>query len=228
MGPGYVFVANLAASAVTLLLILPMCGGVAPRIDRRLARSLLVYSLPLLLSGIAGRPTSSSTGRWCCGSRRAAANMLWNSWASTGLSSRLGVVMTLFTSMYRLAAEPFFLAEFKGDDFRRTNAEAMKYFIIVSIFIFLFIALFRDLFALILGRDFREGVWILPIVLLSNMLSGIVLNLSFWYKQTGATKYAIYVTGTGCCSPWHSTSCSFRRSATWGPPSPDWCANRRW
>ena len=105
--------------------------------------------------------------------------------------------MTLFTSMYRLAAEPFFLAEFKGDDFRRTNAEAMKYFIIVSIFIFLFIALFRDLFALILGRDFREGVWILPIVLLSNMLSGIVLNLSFWYKQTGATKYAIYVTGTG-------------------------------
>lgn len=71
--------------------------------------------------------------------------------------------MTLFTSMYRLAAEPFFLAEFKGDDFRRTNAEAMKYFIIVSIFIFLFIALFRDLFALILGRDFREGVWILPL-----------------------------------------------------------------
>ena len=86
MGPGYVFVANLAASVVTLLLILPMCGGVAPRIDRRLARSLLVYSLPLLLSG-PGRPTSSSTGRWCCGSRRAAANMLWNSWASTGLSS---------------------------------------------------------------------------------------------------------------------------------------------
>ena len=73
----------------------------------------------------------------------------------------------------------------------------MKYFIVVSIFIFLFIALFRDLFALILGRDFREGVWILPVVLLSNMLSGIVLNLSFWYKQTGATKYAIYVTGTG-------------------------------
>src|SRR5699024_2229425 len=56
---------------------------------------------------------------------------------------------------------------------------------------------FRDLFALILGRDFREGIWILPIVLLSNMLSGIVLNLSFWYKQTGATKYAIYITGTG-------------------------------
>ena len=73
----------------------------------------------------------------------------------------------------------------------------MKYFVIVSIFIFLFIALFRDLFALILGRYFREGIWILPIVLLSNMLSGIVLNLSFWYKQTGATKYAIYITGTG-------------------------------
>ena len=30
-----------------------------------------------------------------------------------------------------------------------------------------------------------------------QLLSGIVLNLSFWYKQTGKTIYAIWVTGTG-------------------------------
>ena len=197
MGPGYVFVANLAASAVTLLLILPMCGGVAPRIDRRLARSLLVYSLPLLLSGIAGTANEFIDRQMVLWLTPGGSEYALEQLGVYGAVIKLGVVMTLFTSMYRLAAEPFFLAEFKGDDFRRTNAEAMKYFIIVSIFIFLFIALFRDLFALILGRDFREGVWILPIVLLSNMLSGIVLNLSFWYKQTGATKYAIYVTGTG-------------------------------
>ncbi len=197
MGPGYVFAANLAASAVTLLLVLPMCGGVAPRIDRKLARSLLLYSLPLLLSGIAGTANEFIDRQMVLWLTPGGGAYALGQLGVYGAVVKLGVVMTLFTSMYRLAAEPFFLAEFKGDDFRRTNAEAMKYFIVVSIFIFLFIALFRDLFALILGRDFREGVWILPVVLLSNMLSGIVLNLSFWYKQTGATKYAIYVTGTG-------------------------------
>lgn len=197
MGPGYVLVANLIASAVTLLLILPLCERVVPRIDRRLAKNLLIYSLPLLLSGIAGTANEFIDRQmilWIMpGTREYALEQL----GLYGAVVRLGVVMTLFTSMYRLAAEPFFLAEFKGDDFRKTNAEAMKYFIIVSIFIFLFIALFQDVFALILGKVFREGIWILPIVLLSNMFSGVVLNLSFWYKQTGATEYAIYVTGTG-------------------------------
>ena len=63
--------------------------------------------------------------------------------------------------------------------------------------IFLVIGLFADLFALIVGPDFREGIGVLPIILLSNMLSGVVLNLSFWYKQSGATKFAIYITGIG-------------------------------
>lgn len=197
IGPGYVLIANLIASAVTLLLILPLCEGVAPRIDRRLARNLLVYSLPLLLSGIAGTANEFIDRQMILWFTPGTLEYAREQLGLYGAVVRLGVVMTLFTSMYRLAAEPFFLAEFKGDDFRKTNAEAMKYFIIVSIIIFLFIALFQNVFALILGSAFREGIWILPIVLLSNMFSGIVLNLSFWYKQTGATKYAIYVTGTG-------------------------------
>jgi O-antigen/teichoic acid export membrane protein len=89
------------------------------------------------------------------------------------------------------------LAEFKKDEFKNTTAETMKYFVIVSVAIFLMITLFSDLFALIVGPDFREGMYILPIVLVSNALSGVVLNLSFWYKQSGATKYAIVVTLTG-------------------------------
>lgn len=197
LGPGYALLANLVASAVTLPLLLSLCGGVVPRIERRMARELLLYSLPLLLSGIAGTANEFIDRQMVVWLIPGDAQYAYGQLGIYGAVLRLGVVMTLFTTMYRLAAEPFFLAEFNGDDFRKTNAEAMKYFIIVSILIFLVIALFRDVFALILGSDFREGVWILPIVLLSNMLSGIVLNLSFWYKQTGATRYAIYVTGTG-------------------------------
>ena len=105
--------------------------------------------------------------------------------------------MTLFTQMYRLAAEPFFLSSFKKEEFKEANAASMKYFVMASMVIFLGIVLFRDLFALIVGRSFREGIDILPIVLASNVLAGIWFNLSFWYKREEKTKYAAYITFLG-------------------------------
>ena len=105
--------------------------------------------------------------------------------------------MTLFTQMYRLAAEPFFLANFSREEFRESAAAAMKYFVMASMAIFLGITLFRDVFAMIVGRDFREGVDILPIILAGNILSGVWLNLSFWYKREEKTRYAVYVTFAG-------------------------------
>jgi O-antigen/teichoic acid export membrane protein len=114
-----------------------------------------------------------------------------------GAIVKIAVVMTLFTQMYRLAAEPFFLSSFKKEDFKEANAASMKYFVMASMVIFLGIVLFRDLFALIVGRDFREGIDILPIVLASNVLAGIWFNLSFWYKREEKTKYAAYITFLG-------------------------------
>ena len=110
---------------------------------------------------------------------------------------KIAVVMTLFTQMYRLAAEPFFLSGFKKEEFKEANAAAMKYFIIASMLIFLGIVLFRDMFALIVGSRFRAGIDILPVVLASNVLCGVWLNLSFWYKREEKTKFAAYITFLG-------------------------------
>ena len=60
--------------------------------------------------------------------------------------------------------------------------------------------MFRDVFALIVGRDFREGIFILPVVLGANVLTGVWLNLSFWYKREEKTSLAIVVTGAGLVS----------------------------
>jgi O-antigen/teichoic acid export membrane protein len=105
--------------------------------------------------------------------------------------------MTLFTQMYRLAAEPFFLSNFRKEEFKEMNAAALKYFVMTSMLIFLAIALYRDIFALIVGRNFREGIHILPVVLGANILSGVWLNLSFWYKREEKTGYALWVTLSG-------------------------------
>ncbi len=195
-GVGYVFVANLVASGAVLAMVLPMCQGVRPRVEWRTLKPILLYSMPLLVSGIAGTANEFID-------RQMIKYLTPDSAASMaqlgiyGAVVKIAVVMTLFTQMYRMAAEPFFLAGFKKEEFTAANAEAMKYFIIVSTAIFLGIALFADLFALIVGSDFREGVFILPVVLGANLLSGVVLNLSFWYKQTGKTLFAIAVTCTG-------------------------------
>ncbi|MBQ3260903.1 MAG: polysaccharide biosynthesis protein, partial [Alistipes sp.] len=114
-----------------------------------------------------------------------------------GAITKIAVVMTLFTQMYRLAAEPFFLSNFKKEEFVAMNAAALKYFVMASMAIFLGIALFKDLFALIVGSDFREGIFILPVVLGANILSGVWLNMSFWYKREERTWFALVVTFTG-------------------------------
>lgn len=194
-GVGYALVANLAASAITFLMLLPSCDRIAPRISGKLLRSMFLFSLPLLVSGIAGTANEFIDRQMIKYLMPTGESM--EALGVYGAVVKIGVVMLLFTQMYRLAAEPFFLAEFKGDDFRKSNAEAMKYYVIVSVFIFLVIALYSDVFALIVGTDFRVGIYILPVVLVANMLSGVVLNLSFWYKQLGRTWMAIWITGTG-------------------------------
>lgn len=193
--PGYAFVANLVSSAITFVLLVILSRDTLPRIRRKTLRTIFIYSLPLLVSGIAGT-ANEFIDRQMIKFLMPAEESL----AALGIYGavvKIGVVMLLFTQMYRLAAEPFFLAEFKKDEFKNASAEVMKYFVLVSLAIFLFITLFSDLFALIVGPDFREGMYILPIVLVGNALSGVVLNLSFWYKQSGATKYAIVITGVG-------------------------------
>ncbi len=195
MGVGWVLVANLIASVVTfgvtLLYSRPL---VLPRIEGALLRKVLIYSLPLLLSGVAATATDFID------------RQLIKYLAPVGAMAQLGlygavtkiaVVMTLFTQMYRLAAEPFFLANFKKEEFVESNAAAMKYYIMATVAIFLGITLSKDLFVYIVGGDFREGIYILPVILLSNLLMGVWLNLSFWYKREEKTRYSLQITLVG-------------------------------
>jgi len=196
-GVGWVFVANLAASVVTWAAILLTTGGIAPRVDWRLLSKILAYSMPLLVSGAAAMAAEfidRQMIKYLTPEGAMAQVGLY------GAITKIAVVMTLFTQMYRLAAEPFFLANYRKEQFVEMNAAALKYFMLASVAIFLGIALFKDLFALIVGADFREGMHILPIVLATNVLSGVWLNLSFWYKREEKTRYAMYVTfaGLGC------------------------------
>ncbi|MFI3282443.1 MAG: oligosaccharide flippase family protein [Rikenellaceae bacterium] len=193
-GVGWALVANLIASAVTFVALLTTLSGVEFRVNWKLTASLVAYSMPLLLSGIAGTATDFIDRQMI---KYIIPVGAMSQLGIYGAVTKIAVVMTLFTQMYRLAAEPFFLSNFKKDDFVAMNAAAMKYYIMVSVLVFLGISLFRDLFALIVGTDYREGIYILPVVLGANVLMGVWLNLSFWYKREEKTSFALYITLTG-------------------------------
>lgn len=194
-GAGYVLVANVAASVVALVLLLPTVRGIFPRIEPKVFRQIMLYSLPLLISGIAGTGSEfidRQMIKWLLPEDIAMGTL-----GVYGATTKLAVIMVLFTTMYQLAAEPFFLARFRHEDFVKQNAEAMKYYVVVAVAIFLGIMFFEDVAVLILGERFRGGSHLLPVMLAANALAGVVLNLSFWYKQTGRTWIAVLVTGTG-------------------------------
>lgn len=193
-GVGWVFVANLAASAATWLLILTTTDRTLPRIDRVLLGAVFAYSLPLLVGGLTGTANEFIDRQLI---KYLVPEGAMAQLGVYGAITKIAVVMMLFYQMYRLAAEPFFLSNFKKTEFVAMNAAALKYYMMASMLIFLGIALFRDLFALIVGRDFREGIFILPVVLGANVLTGVWLNLSFWYKREERTSLAIVVTGAG-------------------------------
>lgn len=194
-GAGYVFIANLIASITTLFMLLPQMEGVKLHIDRKLLKALLLFSAPLLISGISGTANEFID-------RQLLAILLPTDikMSSVGIYSgvmKVAALMYLFIQMYRFAAEPFFLSNVKKEDFKLANAEAMKYFIIVSVMIFLGITLYMDIFQYFIGAAFRVGLRIVPILLLSNMFIGIYVNLSFWYKVTEKTHFALIITLAG-------------------------------
>ena len=205
-GVGWVFVGNLIASLLTLLAILTTTNRTLPRIDGKLLRRVLVYSLPLMVSGIAGTANEFIYPQMI---KYLVPEGAMGEVGIYGAIVKIGMVLMLFVQMYRLAAEPFFLADYKKSDFLQMNAAALKYYVLVSMFIFLGIAVF----GLIVGKDFREGIGILPVVLGANVLNGVWLNLSFWYKREERTSLAIVVTFVGLI---FTIGCSLSFIPRWG------------
>jgi O-antigen/teichoic acid export membrane protein len=72
-----------------------------------------------------------------------------------------------------------------------------EYFTAFCGLVFLGVILYIDIIALILGPQFREAVGIVPIMLLSYMILGMLFNVSMWYKLSGKTNVAIWITLSG-------------------------------
>lgn len=194
---GYIFISNLIASSIILLMVTSDIRFSRPVFDPKVFKLVFLFSLPLLISGIGGT-ANEFIDRVLLEKLLPDATKMEDIGIYTAVM-KIATLVYLFTQIYKFAAEPFFLSNVKKKDFKEANAKSMKFFIIISLSIFLFINLYMGLFKYIVGEEYRVGLSIAPILLLSNVLIGVYFNLSFWYKITEKTFFAIIITLIGLC-----------------------------
>ncbi|MBS4012622.1 MAG: polysaccharide biosynthesis C-terminal domain-containing protein [Bacteroidetes bacterium] len=195
VGVGYVFIANLIASVITLLLLLPSIISSKLKLSVPLLKKMLVYALPLLIAGLAGVANEALDKlllKFILPEDIAMQHV-----GIYGACFKIAIIMAIFIQAFRFAAEPFFFSNSEKKEAPELYANVMKYFVFACLVIFLGIMLFMDVVQHFIGREYREGLDVVPVLLMGKMFLGIYFNLSIWYKITGQTKYGAIFTIVG-------------------------------
>jgi len=187
----YVFISNLAASAITFMLLFKEFKDFNFAFDVSLWKKMMRYSFPLLLTGLAG-VMNETFGRLLM-KYILPENTAEQQIGIYSASIKIAFLLNLFVQAFRYAAEPFFFAHEKEKDSKVVYARIMNYFVIATTLIFLGIMLYLNTVILIIGERFREGIVVIPILLMAYLFLGIFYNLAIWYKLTNKTKYGAYI-----------------------------------
>ena len=184
------FVANLISTLSKVALLSREIRESDFLIDRNLLAKMLRYSFPLLILGVAGIMNQTLDKilfpviyTWSGHSVAEAQAQL----GIYGACFKVAMVMMMFTQAFRYAYEPFVFAQNKGGDKKKEYADAMKFFVIFSLLIFLGMVFYLDILKFIIQADYHVGLSIVPVVLVSYLFQGIYFNLSLWYKLTDKT-----------------------------------------
>ena len=194
---GYIFVSNLIMSAVQMLFFIPELRGFSYRMDRVLMKRMISYSFPILIFGVVGilnQTIDKMIYPFLFDDRQEGLVQL----GIYSATSKVAMVMAMFTQAFRYAYEPFVFGKNKDADNRKVYASAMKYFFIFSLLAFLAVMCYMDVLKYMVARDYWEGLSVVAIVMLAEILKGIYFNLSFWYKLTDETRWGAYFSLIGC------------------------------
>lgn len=192
----YPIFAILISCVLCLVMFIPDLLRLRPTWDTGVVKRLLVYSLPLMVAALPGvandfldrvlfRFFDTSSAQWQ---------------ATLGVyqaAVKLAVIMNLFIQMFRYAAEPFFFQRARDKNSKELYALVMEWFTAFCGLVLLGVVGYIDIISLFLGRDFRVGIDVVPIMLLSYMILGMLFNVSMWYKLSGRTNMAIWITLAG-------------------------------
>ena len=194
---GAAFLIKLICTSLVMLCLISELRGFRYTLDRDLMKRMFRYSFPILILGIAGilnQVVDKIIFPFVYPDPVEADVQL----GIYGATSKIAMIMAMFTQAFRFAYEPFVFGKSKEKDNRQMYAQAMKFFIIFTLLAFLTVMFYLDILRYVIGRDYWEGLKVVPIVMAAEMFMGVYFNLSFWYKLTDETKWGAYFSLTAC------------------------------
>ena len=193
---GYAFYINLVCTAMLALCLLTEYTGFSWKMDTKLLRTMLNYSWPILVLGIAGILNQSAD------------KMLFpyiyegsdmhEQLGIYGACSKIAMIMAMITQAFRFAYEPIVFSGVKEKGQHEMYEQAMKYFIIFTLLAFLMVVGYIDILKYLIGEDYWIGLRVVPIVMAAEIMMGVYFNLSFWYKIIDKTIWGAWFSGIGC------------------------------
>lgn len=194
---GYVFLANLIANAFFIVFFLKTLISWRPAFDKEISPVMLRYAYPVMLTGVAGMTNEmfsrTTLDYW----------LPKNFYGTISNAAALGifggcykfaVFMNLGIQAFRYAAEPFFFSNASDKNSPALFAKVNHYFIVVGCIVLLGVSINLDIFKHFIGKNFWEGLPIVPILLLAYLFLGIYYNLSIWFKLINKTYFGTYIT----------------------------------
>jgi O-antigen/teichoic acid export membrane protein len=196
---GYIFISNLSASILTLIILLPEISQLRLNLDFSMFKDMLFYSFPILIANISFIINENIDKIFL--DKLLPASISDAQVGIYGACCKLAIFLNLFIQAFRLGAEPFFFNYSKNKNSGEIYARIMSYFVIAMTLIFVgLVANIEILKYFIRGKDYQEywsGLKVVPVLLFGYMALGIYMNLSVWYKLSDQTRYGLYISGIG-------------------------------
>ncbi len=195
-----VFISNLAASIVTLLLLMPvMLKNLNFSFNKELFKELRKFSLPYLPAGLAAiivQVIDKPIMQYLTDVK------------TVGIYSanyKLGIFMMLIVSMFEYAWRPFFLNNAKDPGAKPLFAKVLTIFVGAASLMFIVLTFFIDNIVEtplpfkghIIGEKYWQGLVIVPTVLFSYIFLGIYTNLMAGIYIEKKTRYLPLISGLG-------------------------------
>ena len=193
---GYIFIVNLICTSLVTFGFIPEIRKLRFGIDRQMLRQMLRYTWPLLLLGLAGilnQVADKICYRFLVPGEEGDTQL-----GIYGACVKIAMIMAMITQAFRYAYEPFVFGSGKDKNSGETQAVVMKYFVMFTLLAFLAVMMYMPVLQYIIGPNYREGLRVVPIVMMAEIFMGIYFNLSFWYKLIDETWWGAIFSAIGC------------------------------
>lgn len=199
-GVGYIFMANLFANLLYIPFLWRELIQLRFYIHWKTFKPILLYALPIFLMGLGGMFNEQGYAlifKYVFPEDQAASGE-----SALGIFTgtfKLSVIMMLGIQAFRYAAEPFFFNHAENRQAPALFARIMHYFVVFNIVVLVAVGLNVELISdLFLRNDeYKQALFVLPILLLAKLFYGVYVNLSVWFKLTDQTIYGTYYALTG-------------------------------